>query len=74
MLLPQVFKTDLLAGFREGLGDITFPDAVHRFYYEYHRRRWLMLKLHARSPGDLAQGIRGLMSFAKPFAPEVMAT
>jgi hypothetical protein len=72
MLLPRSFKENLLTSFFDGLESITFPEVVHRFYYEYHRRRWLMLKLSSRNPGDLAQGIRGLMSFATPFTAEVM--
>jgi hypothetical protein len=73
MLIPQSFKTELLYGFQEGLGDLSFPDAAHRFYYEYHRRRWLMLKLTSRNPSDVMQGFRGLATFAKPFREEVRA-
>jgi aminoglycoside phosphotransferase (APT) family kinase protein len=73
MLVPQGFKDRLMASFREGWGNVTFPEIVHRFYYEYHRRRWLMLKLTSRSPRDLIQGIHGLVSFAKPFTVEAIA-
>ena len=72
MLLPRGFKENLLSAFREGLGFMAFPEIAHRFYYEYHRRRWLMLKLTSRNPRDLMQGIRGLMSFARPFTREAM--
>lgn len=67
MILPRVFKEELLSAFYDGLGSLTFPEIADRFYYEYHRRRWLMLKLRSRSPGDIAQGFRGLMTFARPF-------
>ncbi len=72
MLLPRGFKESLLGSLRDGLGSITFPQIVHRFYYEYHRRRWLMLKLTSRNPGDVMQGMRGLVSFARPFTREAM--
>jgi Ser/Thr protein kinase RdoA (MazF antagonist) len=73
MLLPKRFKEDLLASFYEGLGSVEFSDIAHRFYYEYHRRRWLMLKLMSGSLSDLAQGFRGLASFAKPFDARITA-
>lgn len=70
MLLPKSFKNELLAGFHAELGPQDFPEAAHQFYYEYHRRRWLMLKLMSKSPSDLIQGFRGLLTFAKPFTVE----
>jgi aminoglycoside phosphotransferase (APT) family kinase protein len=70
MLLPKKFKADLFAGFQDGLGSRDFTEIAQRFYYEYHRRRWLMLKLTSRNPADLIQGFRGLLSFAKPFTAE----
>lgn len=73
MLIPRDFKKDLLDGFHQGLGELHFPETVHRFYYEYHRRRWLMLKLTSRNPGDVMQGFRGLATFARPFRQEVKA-
>jgi hypothetical protein len=72
MLLPKNFKHDLLRSFFEGLGDVKFPEIVHRFYYEYHRRRWLMLKLSSRNPWDIMQGVRGLVGFAGSFDPKVV--
>jgi len=73
MLISRTFKADLLQGFYEGFGDLDFPETVHHFYYEYHRRRWLMLKLTSKGVGDAIQGLRGLMTFAKPFQRKVMA-
>lgn len=70
MLLPREFKADLLAGFQAGLGSQNFTEIAQKFYYEYHRRRWLMLKLTSKTPADLIQGFRGLLSFAKPFTAE----
>jgi hypothetical protein len=74
MLIPKRFKLELLKGFHTGLGRFDFPEAAHRFYYEYHRRRWLVLKLTSRSVGEVIQGFRGILTFAKPFRREVMAT
>ncbi len=72
MFLSRKFKSDLIVGFIEGLGDLHQPETSHKFYYEYHRRRWLMLKLSSRNPLQLLEGIRGLGSFARPFGPEVI--
>ncbi len=73
MFLPGEFKVHLLESFHAGLGPVNFPETVHRFYYEYHRRRWLMLKLTARSPWEKAQGMRGLLTFARPYNEEPVA-
>jgi hypothetical protein len=73
MVLPEPFKQELLESFHGGLGNLSFPEIAHHFYYEYHRRRWLMLKLISSNPKDVLQGIRGILKFAGPFSPEVMA-
>lgn len=70
MLLKPSFKEALLLSLYEGLGPLRFPEIVHAFYHEYHRRRWLMLKLKGRSPKDRLQALRGLLTFARPFSPE----
>jgi hypothetical protein len=72
MLIPNRLKQKLLVAFYHGLGEMDFSSATHRFYYEYHRRRWLMLKLLSRNPIDVLQGFRGFFSFAKPFSPELI--
>jgi hypothetical protein len=72
MMIPKSFKTELLEGFYLGMGKLDFPQSVKRFYYEYHRRRWLMLKLTSRNPVDFMQGVRGLLTFARHSAPEIM--
>lgn len=74
MLLPKAFKRDLWNAFRRGLGDISFTEAAHHFYYEYHRRRWLWLKLSAGGPVDRLQAIRGLFSFARAFSQEIISS
>ena len=73
MFLPRAFKKELWTAFEAGLKPLSFPEMAHRFYYEYHRRRWLMLKMKSRHPKEQLQAIRGLLSFAKPFGPEAMA-
>ncbi len=72
MLLPQSLKKLMLEALYDGLGDLTFPEIAHRFYYEYHRRRWLMLKLGTLHPKHLIQGLRGVTSFARPFNSDQM--
>ena len=71
MMLPRSFKSELLSAFYDAFGDHSFPEIAHRFYYEYHRRRWLMLKIGSRTPLGWLQGTRGLVSFARPFTPEI---
>lgn len=65
MFLPAEFKRDLLAALWSGLGDLNAPNEAHEFYYEYHRRRWLRLKLRSRSPVAWLQALRGQLGFAK---------
>ncbi|RMG46934.1 MAG: hypothetical protein D6723_16655 [Acidobacteria bacterium] len=72
MLLPASFKAALLGHFFDGLGAHAFPEIAHRFYYEYHRRRWLMLKIRSRHPLDWLQAWRGLFGFARPFTPRLV--
>ena len=62
MILPKEFKTELWAAFQNGLKPFSFPEIVHHFYYEYHRRRWLMLKIRSRNPKDQMQALRGLFA------------
>lgn len=74
MILPKKFKAELWSAFRDGMEPLTFPEIAHQFYYEYHRRRWLMLKIKSHNPRDQMQAVRGLFSFAKPFKTEVVAS
>jgi hypothetical protein len=68
MVLPPAFKRQILKALSDGLGDLAFDVRLHRFFYEYHRRRWLMLKLYARRPWPFLQALRGMATFAKPFS------
>ena len=69
MILPIDYKHLLIEGLQGGLDHLDFPLIAHRFYYEYHRRRWLMLKLSTKHPRDFLQGIRGILSFARVTTP-----
>ena len=69
MVLPPTYKKRIIQSLSDGLGDLAFDVRLHRFFYEYHRRRWLMLKLCAHRPWPLLQALRGLATFAKPFSP-----
>jgi hypothetical protein len=68
MGLPSAYKRQIIQALSDGLGDLSFDLRVHRFFYEYHRRRWLMLKLYARRPWPWLQALRGIATFAKPFS------
>jgi len=65
MWLSRSFKKELIKALEDGIGDLKFPEIAHHFYFEYHRRRWLMLKLKSKNPWSLFQAFRGLMSFAR---------
>ena len=68
--LPRSFKKGLMRAFATGLSGLSFCEAAHRFYYEYQRRRWLMLRAKNVTPSGLLQAVAGRMAFAKPFDPE----
>ncbi|MBT3286166.1 MAG: phosphotransferase [Victivallales bacterium] len=70
MFLPRSFRDDILTALVAGMGDVRFPESTHHFFHEYHRRRWLMLKLTARNPWAWFQACRALATFAHPFHPE----
>ena len=62
MILPKEFKAELWSAFQNGIKPLVFPEIAHHFYYEYHRRRWFMLKLKSRNPKDQMQAFRGLFA------------
>lgn len=68
MGLSRSYKQQIMQALSDGLGDLAFDVRLHRFFYEYHRRRWLMLKIYAFRPWPWIQVIRGLATFAKPFS------
>lgn len=69
MFLAPRYRHQLMQALSDGLGPLCFDVRLHRFFYEYHRRRWLMLKLYARNPGAWLQAMRGMLTFARPFSP-----
>lgn len=44
--LSSSVRFDLSNALRAGLGRMTFDSRTHRFYWEYHRRRWLTINLN----------------------------
>ena len=72
MLLARAYRQELRGAFSSALGHVDVPQIAHEFFYEYHRRRWLMLKLRTRHPAPWAQALRGLLGFARPFRPARM--
>lgn len=67
MYISSTYRDALRSALTYGLGELSFPVEAHRFYYEYQRRRWLMLKIRSSSLAGWAQAARGLLSFARPF-------
>ncbi len=69
MFLTPGYRKQWIEAISDGLGELVFDIRLHRFFYEYHRRRWLMLKFYARRPWPLLQALRGMLTFARPFHP-----
>ena len=64
--LSKDLKADLWKAYQDALGMDEYPEAAHRFYFEYHRRRWLQLKLWANRPWPWMQAARAIATFAAP--------
>ncbi|MFW5920279.1 MAG: phosphotransferase [Polyangiales bacterium] len=60
--MPAELRRRLFDALHEGTADTCFPDAVHRFYWELQRRRWLFLKLVGGGAIERAEGLRSLSS------------
>ena len=71
MVLKKRFKSELMSNFFQGFGSVEFPEIAHEFYFEYQRRRWLMLKLSWFHVKEWLQGFRALATFAKPYRNKV---
>jgi tRNA A-37 threonylcarbamoyl transferase component Bud32 len=71
MTLPRSFKKALLDAFYREIDTLRFPSAAHRFYYEYHRRRWLLQKIKNHNPLSWVQATTGLIGYAEPFRQEI---
>lgn len=59
--LRNTFWQSLLAPFEK----LSFPSEAHLFYYEYHRRRWLMLNLSSGWGRTIRRGLRGVSTYGK---------
>lgn len=66
MYLPSGLKARLIDALGSGLGDLSVPPEVHRFYREFNRIRWLNLSFRCSGPLGWIKGLRGLASFASP--------
>jgi Ser/Thr protein kinase RdoA (MazF antagonist) len=64
-------RAELVRALYRGLGRLDFPDAVHRFHWEYHRRRWLSLKLASGNARATALGLVGLRTLRAPYSSDI---
>lgn len=67
LYLPDSFRTQLRDTFMNAIPTAEFPIELHRFYYEYHRFRWLMLQFCSHSPVRWLRAVKALQTTAKPF-------
>jgi len=67
MIISADLKDSIWQAFLNGLGEGNFSEAVVQFFYEYHRRRWLMLNLCCRDPRRWLRAIYGLRQFGCEF-------
>ncbi len=70
--LPSSFRRDLVGALHEAVGLGEHDERAHRFFWEYHRRRWILLQLS----GGLAHRAKALVrlpSMLRPFSPEHVA-
>ncbi len=67
MIISDGLKEVIWQAFLKGLGETGFSEPVVNFFYEYHRRRWLMLNLCSKDPRRWLRAIYGLKHFARSF-------
>jgi hypothetical protein len=65
MGLPRSFEAQVLEAVMEPLAREGLSEGALDFFREYHRQRWLMLRLTTRSPRNWADALRGLAGFAR---------
>lgn len=65
MVIPGAMRQRLWAALIGPMRSIGFSDIAHEFFFEYHRRRWLMLNLTAGGKRALLRGSRGMLSFGR---------
>lgn len=68
MIIPQGLKVQIWQAFVKGLGQTASAGPVVHFFYEYHRRRWLMLNLGSRDPRRWLRALYGMTTFARNFS------
>ncbi len=59
--LSSSMRFDLSNALRAGLGRMKFDVRAHRFYWEYHRRRWLTINLN----GGISRWFKFLMALPR---------
>ncbi len=62
----QSLRVDLLNALREGVGPLHHDYRAHRFFWEYHRRRWLAIHVG----GDFVQRIKFLWALPRLARPQ----
>lgn len=67
MPLPTAFRDRLWGSVLEGYGPAGFAPEAEHFFYEYHRRRWLMLNLRTRDPRRWIRAARAMARHARPY-------
>ena len=65
MLISRIYRRKILHAFHKEIEDISVGKVTKDFYHEYHRRRWLLLKIISKNPLDWLQFMRGYFSFAR---------
>ena len=60
--LPKRYRRTMVEDVVQGLVGrehlLQFPEAAVRFHFEYHRRRWMMLKMQSKNPLQRRRAIR----------------
>lgn len=67
MIISGELKSRLWESFLRGLGQADFSEPVLHFFFEYHRRRWLMLNLGSKDPRRWMRAFYGMKTFAREF-------
>ncbi|MDX2175664.1 MAG: aminoglycoside phosphotransferase family protein [Candidatus Sumerlaeia bacterium] len=67
MRIDAPFRAELWGAFAAAVGPGLAPEGVERFFFEYHRRRWLMLNIVDAGPARRLRGLAAARGFAAPW-------